>query len=628
MAVRISLTILLSLSLVSSSAGRVGAAEAAGPAGLHDRRAGRAPVACDDASGVAILAVPRSPSAGQPLRVLASSAASLDARLVVHGPDGSVMAASAAFPEAAPSASESRRWLAEIASPLAGVYRATLESGGRPIACAEIRVSPSPLPPRQRSAGAVWPVEREWDRGTESLYSTWIERLFDDPLDADPSWRGLGEILGDRDRNLLHDHLGLDEDEPGRMSLEPDCADLPFFLRAYFAWKLGLPFGYSECSRGGGATAPRCVAWHTNLEPPPDGAAGDVEAFRRFLTRDVGWTVHSGSARTLLADDRTDLYPTRIAPDAITPGAVYADPYGHTLLVVRRLPQTDVAGGILLAVDAQPDRSVARKRYWRGNFLFAVDPRLGGAGFKHFRPAVRDGDGLRPLTNREIAADPAYGDFSIEQDAEGVEGFYDRMDDLLSPAPLDPARALRETIDALDEQTRTRVRSVDNGEAYVAAHPGLVSMPVGPAIFETTGAWEDYATPSRDLRLLIATDVVRGFPDRVARRPERYAIPEGRSTESVRSELEAMLARELASRRITYRRSDGSEWTLTLADLLERARALEIAYNPNDCVEVRWGAGPSSAEASTCRRRAPRDQTARMEGYRAWFAERRRPPRA
>ncbi len=44
-------------------------------------------------------------------------------------------------------------------------------------------------------------------------------------------------------------------------------------------------------------------------------------------------------------------------------------------------------------------------------------------------------------------------------------------------------------------------------------------MPDGAAIFETTGAWEDFATPSRDLRLLIAIDVVRGYPDRVARRP-------------------------------------------------------------------------------------------------------------
>ncbi len=31
----------------------------------------------------------------------------------------------------------------------------------------------------------------------------------------------------------------------------------------------------------------------------------------------------------------------------------------------------------LLAVDGQPDGTVARKRFWRGNFLFAQDPALG-----------------------------------------------------------------------------------------------------------------------------------------------------------------------------------------------------------------------------------------------------------
>ena len=55
-------------------------------------------------------------------------------------------------------------------------------------------------------------------------------------------------------------------------------------------------------------------------------------------------------------------------------------------------------------------------------------------------------------------------------------------------------------------------------------------MPDGPAIFATTGAWEDFATPARDFRLLIAIDVVRGYPDRVARRPDRYAMPAARAS--------------------------------------------------------------------------------------------------
>ncbi len=65
------------------------------------------------------------------------------------------------------------------------------------------------------------------------------------------------KVLRDRSRNLLFNHLGLGEDEM-KMVLRPDCADLPYFLRAYFAFKMGLPFGYSKCTRGGGGRAPTC----------------------------------------------------------------------------------------------------------------------------------------------------------------------------------------------------------------------------------------------------------------------------------------------------------------------------------------------------------------------------------
>lgn len=62
--------------------------------------------------------------------------------------------------------------------------------------------------------------------------------------------------------------------------------------------------------------------------------------------------------------------------------------------------------------------------------------------------------------------------------------------------------------------------------------------------------------------------------------------------------------------------------------MLDRAADLEMAYNPNDCVEARWGAPDKSDEASTCKRHAPSSQRAKMAEYRVWFHERRRPPRA
>jgi hypothetical protein len=128
--------------------------------------------------------------------------------------------------------------------------------------------------------------------------------------------------------------------------------------------------------------------------------------------------------------------------------------------------------------------------------------------------------------------------------------------------------------------------------------------------------------------MLIAIDVVRGFPDHVARRSERYAIAQGKSVADVKAELQSALASELATHKFSYTRSDGSQWTLSLKDVFDRATALEMAYNPNDCVELRWGAPEGSAEASTCKRRAPAAQRAKMTEYRGWFHDRHWPTHA
>jgi hypothetical protein len=306
---------------------------------------------------------------------------------------------------------------------------------------------------------------------------------------------------------------------------------------------------------------------------------------------------------------------------------MYADPYGHVLMLVHRVPEMNGKPGVFLAVDAEPDGSITRKRFWRGNFLFVRDPALGSPGFKHFRPIVRNkGGSLRRLVNAEITNNPEYADFSLDQTKMSAEDFYDRMDDVMSPEPLDPVKAMTDAIASLNEQVKTRVTAIENGRQYQEKHAGEVTMPNGSSIFGTTGAWEGYSTPARDLRLLIAIDVVRGFPDRVIRRAPRYAMPSGKSIAEVKSELQGVLASELASRKISYMRSNGSQWTLSLKEVIDRAAHLEMAYNPNDCAEVRWGAPEGSEEASTCKRHAPQAQRAKMSSeYRTWFHERRWP---
>jgi hypothetical protein len=640
-----------------------------------DARAQSAAAACSEAD-LAVLPSPLAPWKGAPLRVVVAVEKSLEGELSLIGPDGRVAASSREQHGGPPYF-----WFAEIASPAAGKWRATLVRDRAPAECRtvtrEIVVRADRPPSPSAPEGSVWPLRDVWNRATENLYSAWIEKLFDAPLDAELSWPALHEVLRDRSRNLLFNHLGLGEDSM-KIVLRPDCADLPYFLRAYFAFKIGLPFGYSKCSRGGGGKAPYCPQWWNiqNLEPPPPPptppeqlaaprppAANPQGRFfgnvfgqaapppppsapaplapsppppRRLglaagfgeYARTVGGGVHSGSGRTALADNNTDYYPVPLTEDTLRPGTVYADPYGHILVLVRRVAQTADAAGVILAVDGQPDGTVARKRFWRGNFLFAQDPALGGPGFKRFRPIVRDKGVLRRLKNDEIAKNPQYADFSLDQARMGIDEFYDRMDDVMSPSPLDPLRAMTEAITALEEQVKTRVTSVENGRKFQINGRGEANMPDGAAIFETTGAWEDFSTPSRDLRLLIAIDVVLGFPERVARRPERYAMPSGKSVAQVKAELQNVLASELATRKFSYPRSDGSQWTLALKDVAERAVDLEMAYNPNDCVELRWGASPEREEAATCKRQAPSAQRAKMIKYRSWFHERRRPARA
>jgi hypothetical protein len=637
------------------------------------------PATCEDATDIAVLPSPVAPWKGAPLRVMFAAEKPLEGELSLIGPDGRVVAKSRERFGGPPYS-----WFLEVPKPTAGKWQVKLARDNAPAACREVTreiVVRNDAPPRPGTTNAsVWPVRESWGRATENLYSAWIEKLFDAPLDATLSWPALHEVLRDRSRNFLHNHLGLNEDSI-KMVIRPDCADLPYFLRAYFAFKIGLPYGYAKCTRGGAGQPPKCFAWWNiqNLEPPPapqedpaapaigpaapspnapfglfrsggaraeatlpapkaPGAAakpkgpppkpaGLVPAFGWYL-RVVADAVHSGAGRTANTDDNNDFYPVPLNEDRLRPGTVYADPYGHLLVLVKRVPQTDDAAGIILAVDAQPDGTVARKRFWRGNFLFAQDPALGGPGFKRFRPVVRENNGsLRRLRNADIAKHPHYGDFSLDQAKLGMEQFYDRMDDVMSPSPLDPLRAMKEAIASFEEQVKARVTSVENGRKYQSSGRGEASMPDGAAIFETTGAWEDFATPSRDLRLLIALDVVRGFPDRVARRPERYAMPDGKSVAEVKAELQRVLVSELSSRQFSYLRSDGSAWTLSLKDVVERATDLEMAYNVNDCVERRWGAPAGSDEASTCRRQAPQAQRAKMTQYRAWFSERRRPPR-
>jgi hypothetical protein len=568
----------------------------------------------------AMLVLPRNPAPNECFRILATGGRDIrKANIIVSGPSGDSESLNCKNGDELPC------WrIDDFAGIQAGSYKATLILEHEEVSHLEFKIAP-----REEMAqkAVVWKTLRGWDSGTETLYSAWVNALFQG-CDEQTSWQALHEVTRNKEHNFLYNYLSLDEDNPeskNKVVMEPDCADNPFYLRAYFSWKLGLPFGFHECDRGYVGRHPRTGQWVTNESST--SKSNPVLAFNSFVRRIMDG-VHSGTARTSLDNDESDYYPVSLNRQSLPPGTVFADPYGHTLILVSWKPQTKDQPGKLLAVDAQPDNTIAIKRFWKGNFLFNTSEVIGEPGFKAFRSIKLENGKISLMKNEELDSSAGYVSFSLQQRKMESDIFYLTIDRIINPKPLDPEDALLNLIQALHEQLLVRVKSVANGEVYLKAHPGtVVSMPSSAnGIFQAGGLWEDYSTPNRDLRLLIAIDAVLGFPDRVTKYPQDYNLSDQGSAKEMKSRLQSLLEKKVSELTITYTRSDGSIQELTVAEILERREVFEMAYNPNDGVEIRWGAPENSNEIATCRRRAPAYQQGTMQSVRKWFVQRLHPP--
>ena len=567
-----------------------------------------------------LLIIPLNPAPGEQFRVMATGGRNIKkAKIIVNGRSGIVETMCTQFGDELPC------WrIDDFAGSPSGNYKATLVVDKKEVSILEFAIAPHEQTPQKN---AVWKTTHGWDKYTETIYSAWVNALFQDSNEQ-TSWSALHEVTQNKENNFLYNYLSLEEDNlesKNKVIMEPDCADNPFYLRAYFAWKLGLPFGYHVSDRGWVGRSPSTGQWVTNESGT--SKSNPVLAFNSFLRR-VMDGVHSGTARTSLENENSDYYPVSLERSALRPGTVFADPYGHTLILVSWKPQTKDHPGLLLAVDAQPDKTIAIKRFWKGNFLFNTSEVVGEPGFKAFRPITFENGKLDLMSNEELNTSEGFAPFSLEQRKMESDVFYLAMERIINPKPLDPEAAMMDLITALHEQLLVRVKSVANGEAWLKSHPGsVIPMPSSAnGIFQTGGQWEDFSTPNRDLRLLIAMDAVLGFPGRVANSPKDFKISKLSSPEEIKNTLQTLLNQKVSELTINYTRSDGSVQTLTLAEILKRRDAFEMAYNPNDGIEIRWGAPENSEERAPCHRQASQYQQKIMLAVRKWFSQRLHPP--
>jgi hypothetical protein len=402
---------------------------------------------------------------------------------------------------------------------------------------------------------------------------------------------------------------------PAGMTFYADCADLPYMLRAYFAWKNGLPFSYTSAVLPIGSTRDIRYTRLGNRVIGRHHVVGPVVDARRAIPRIVD-TISSAHYRyPPRQTDRMlpDHYPVAITPRSIRPGTLIYDPNGHVAVVYKV-----GADGRIHYIDTHPDNSLTRGVY--GRSFVRSSPGM-GAGFKRWRPqrlvgANRDENGYLAGGEIVLAADRDIPDWSDEQvygnagdgertwqrakfviDRQGVD-YYEFVRKRLAGAGFryNPIDETREMVRTLCGDAKYRVDAVN-----VAIKAGIHLRPQPPClplnIYGSEGEWEIYSTPSRDARLKTAFKELR---DEIARYLS-LAATDPDKIDYAGGDLKADLARiwrdEASACRFSYERSDKSEVVLDLHELQRRLFAL--SFDPYHCPERRWGAGDQS-ELSTC----------------------------
>lgn len=428
--------------------------------------------------------------------------------------------------------------------------------------------------------------------------------------------------IGQSDCGSMHECLASPGSNPAFHATNPpdmhffaDCADLPYMLRAYYAWKNGLPFSYARSMHSlGSAGDLRYNTDGNKVGARTDLVAGLIDA-RRIIPEitALATTAHFRTAPEYKHQPLPDHYPVGITPASIKPGTVIYDAYGHIAVVYDVTPE-----GRVLYMDSHPDNSLTRGFY--GSAFHRQPPAVGG-GFKRWRPlqlvgATRRADGTYTGGRIMLTPDRELADWSDEQ-YYGTE----------TPRPKD-WREARFNINGADrtyyqfvrlrlaragfrydplEETRTMLRNLcrDIGyrrEAVDLAIKAGMHRRSAPArlpynIYGTDGPWEIYSTPSRDARLRTnfreLRDEIARFLDLVARDSDevRYA------GEDLRRDLREIYRSETEPCSMTYTRSNGAQTTLTFADVV--ARLFALSFDPYQCPERRWGAS-SAQELSSC----------------------------
>ncbi len=456
------------------------------------------------------------------------------------------------------------------------------------------------------SAGPwAWKIRKaEWSPADEQGYETFLRAI------GDSDCATVHQCLTSASANPLYY-----DKHPGSHHFFADCADLPFVLRAYYAWHNGLPFSFSlRLEPHAPTSGHRSFLTGNAISARQDviGPGPDVRAVLKGLNDHVT-SEHFRSPPAYRGKHLSDYYPVAISRESIRTGTVVFDPDGHVAIVYKVTED-----GRVLYIDAHPDNSLTRGLFDR-EFARAAPPM--GAGFKRWRPqslvgARRIADGTLSGGSLVLAKDSELSDWSDEQffgtqqprpavwtDAGFmIDGENHTFHDYVRFKLAFPGFKY----DPIDE-TRTRVRQLCRELSYrkasvdAAIRDGVHRRPQPPRlpgnIYATSGDWETYSTPSRDARIKSAFEQLRDEIERFIEHDEARRSVLKYSGNDLKADLLRVYREEAAACEITYVSSAGKPVRLGFDEI--KRRLFNLSFDPHHCVERRWGAD-SAEELRSC----------------------------
>ncbi len=442
------------------------------------------------------------------------------------------------------------------------------------------------------AAGQTWKITKpEWTAEDERAYSDFIQRIGDSGCETPDDC-----INSDANPYRGTDGRGID--------FNADCADLVYMLRAYYAWKNGLPFTFvaGVYSRGG--------------DDVRFSSKGNRVAGRRYITggengRSVVYeirdTISSATYRVgpdIDENPLTDLYPVKIQKGSIKPGTAIYDVNGHVALVYKIGED-----GRVYYMDSHPDYTLTRSVF---GAQFGRDFPAMGAGFKNFRPIRFERGRIQIAKNNQIAdysTEQYYGNVDPDPRADwrqakfaynDVEApFYEYIRIAMAEGKLsfNPVAELKMTMKTLCNDLYDRQRFVDLAiEAGIDRKQHPERLP--PNIYGTDHMeWEIYSTPSRDARLKTAFRALRDDMERLIKmwieRDDRISYDGLNLKEDLQKAYD--YSADICTN--VYTNSAGQRVTLRFPEVLRRL--FQMSFDPYDCIERRWGAS-SPEELASC----------------------------